>query len=262
MRIGARLLPKAMAVLAVTVLPTACGDQVGTAAESLDIAGSWHLVEGRDAEGDLDLGHRQVTLAVEDGAASGTSACNMYGANVHVEGETVRFAEIGGTEMACEPDVMELERRFLAVLGAVEAGERDGDVLRLSDADATLTFARDAPLDDAALVGTTWALESLVDQEAASSVVPGGELRFLEGGVLTGSSGCRAVRGHYEVHGQRVSVSELDAGDPHAGACMPDAEAQHGHVVDVLREGFAVHVEGDRLTLTSPQGLGLALRAR
>ncbi|HSE07465.1 MAG TPA: META domain-containing protein [Nocardioidaceae bacterium] len=260
---GPAALARATALVGLTFLLAACGDQVGTAStDDLDLDGNWHLVEGRDGEGVLGLGQREVTLGFDDAAVGGSSGCNVYGAQVLVEGASVRFDEIGGTEMACEPHVMDLERRFLAVLGAVQAAEVDGGTLRLSGPDSELTFERDAAVDDTAFVGTTWTLESLIDGETASSVLPGGELSFTENGVVVGSSGCRTVRGSYEVHGDEVTVSELDIEDPLAGACPPGAEAQHRHVVDVLRNGFTAGIDGERLTLTSEKGLALQLRAR
>ncbi|HEU4515579.1 MAG TPA: META domain-containing protein [Nocardioidaceae bacterium] len=251
----------ALAALAAALLVAGCGEQVGTATGDVDLEGSWHLVSGRDADGVFDLAGRKVTLKVEGEEAGGTSACNLYGARVAVDGDDVTLSELGGTEMACEPDVMALEQRYLEALGAVERGERGDDVLRLSGPGVTLELSLDPPVEDAALVGTTWLLESLIDGDSVSSVAEQGDLRFLDGGVMVATVGCGTQRARYVLDGDDVALTDFTDRDPDAGTCPPDAEAQHAHAVDVLRDGFTAHVEGDRLTLMNQQGKGLDFRA-
>lgn len=256
----------ALAVLA--ALAAGCGSGSGDdpapgggTSQQVDLDGSWHLVSGRDAEGTFVLRGREVTLKVDGRDAGGTSACNLYGTEVTVDGDAVRFGAAMGTEMACEPPVMELERRYLAGLQAVERAERTEETLTLSGPDVVLELELDPPVRDAALVGTTWVLESLIDGETVSSTMGRGTLVLAEDGTLTGSSGCRILRGSYELDGDRLVVGELLA-DPAAGRCAEGAEAQHDHVVGVLRDGPTVAVQGDRLTLTARDGQGLDLRGQ
>lgn len=252
---------RALAGLAVALLVVACGEQVGTATGDVDLDGSWHLVSGRDARGAFDLDGPEVTLTVEGEEAGGTSACNLYGGRVAVDGEEVRLSELGGTEMGCDRDVMTLEQRYLVALGAVERGRRTADALSLSGPDVALEFSLDPPVRDAALIGTTWLLESLIDGETVSSVAKEGDLRFLDGGVMVSTVGCGIQRARYVLEGADVTLTGLTDRDPAAGACPPDVEAQHAHAVDVLRDGFTAHVDGDRLTLMNQQGKGLDFRA-
>jgi heat shock protein HslJ len=253
-----------MVILA--ALLAACGSvSSGTpdsASTRADLEGSWHLVSGRDTEGRLPrFAGRQITLVVDSRGAGGLSACNHYGVTLTVDDDKVDFTGAYGTEMACEPEVMTLEQRYLAALDAVERAERAGGELTLSGPGATLRFELDEPVRDSALVGTTWLLESLVQGDGVSSTLPGGELRFHENGSFTGTSGCRPVRGRYELVDDTVTVGEFAADPAEAGACPPQEEAQHSHVCDVLDDGFRAEIEGDRLTLTSKQGLGLQFRA-
>lgn len=260
---GARSPAVALAALALAGLG-GCGGAGTTVAAggSPDLAGSWHLVSGRDAEGTLGLpAGREVTLVVKGPDASGTSGCNLYGATVAIDGRSVSFGQIGGTEMACEPQVMELERRYLAGLSATDLAERSGDTLTFSGSDTTFVFERDAPAVDADLIGTPWVLESLVDGESVSSTVPGGRLVFREDGTFVASSGCGDLLGSFRVHDGAVAVSGFVDEPVPAKPCSEQVIAQREHVVDVLREGFEAQVDGDRLTLTSAQGLGLDFRA-
>lgn len=252
---------RGVAALAAVALVAACGEQVGTTTDGVDLEGSWHLVSGRDADGTFELRGREVTLEVEGTEAGGTSACNLYGGRVEVDGDSVRLSELGGTEMGCEPDVMALEQRYLEALRAVERGERSEDALTLSGTGVSLEFSLDAPVEDAALVGTTWLLESLIDGESVSSVASDGELRFLDGGAVVATVGCGVQRARYTLDGDDVVLTELTDRDPGTGMCTPDVEAQHEHAVDVLRDGFTARIEGDRLTLMNRHGKGLDFRA-
>lgn len=249
----------ALLVVAMAVAVAGCGDRVGTAdAGDVDLEGSWHLVTGSDAQGELDLIGREVTLVVEDDEVSGTSACNHYFGNVTVDGETVTFSGLGGTEMGCDPPVMDLEQRYLTTLAAVEQGVRTRDDLTLLGPDVSLDLALDPPVEDASLTGTVWRLTSLIEGETVSSVLGDGRLVFGDEGTFEGSSGCRELRGEYTLDGGTVAVGTLDTG---AGSCPPDLRRQHRHVVEVLEGGFTATVDGKRLTLEGKAGQGLDLTA-
>lgn len=260
---------RVLAVLvALALLVAGCGDTAGGpgdggpgggTSQQVDLEGSWHLVSGRDAEGTFVLGRREVTLKVEGSDAGGTSACNLYGTEVTVDGDAVSFGAAMGTEMACPPAVMELERRYLAGLQAVERAERTDGSLTLSGPDVVLELELDPPVPDAPLVGTTWVLGSLIQGETVSSTLGRGTLRLAEDGTLAGSSGCRMLRGSYELDGDRLVVGDLVA-DPAAGRCAEGIEAQHDHVVGVLRDRPTVVIDGERLTLSADDGRGLDLR--
>jgi heat shock protein HslJ len=239
----------------------ACGGD-GTGAGAVDLDGSWRLVSGRDGDGTLpDLENRLVTLVVDGEQVGGVSACNHYGGRVEVDGDTVRISELGGTEMGCEPDVMDLEQRYLAALGAVESATRTGEELTLSGPDVALEYDLVPAEADAELVGTTWLLESLLDGETASSTVPGGRLELTDDGTLTAETGCGEIHGSYRVEDEQTVVPLLDTAPVPGTRCDEQASAQHRHVVGVLSGGFTWQVDGSRLLLTSPEGLGLEFRA-
>jgi heat shock protein HslJ len=76
-------------------------------------------------------------------------------------------------------------------------------------------------------------------------------------GSLLGSTGCRSLSGNYVITGGAVSVTGLGAD----GACPSELTDQDAQVVTILSDGFAAEVEGNTLTLTSPDGLGLVYLA-
>lgn len=61
----------------------------------------------------------RVDLIFEDDAVSGTSGCNRYFGSYEVNGGSISFGTLGGTEMACDPALMQLESAYLAALGDV-----------------------------------------------------------------------------------------------------------------------------------------------
>jgi heat shock protein HslJ len=250
-------------VAAVSLLAgvTACGG-TGTGSGGVDLDGTWRLTSGRDADGSLpDLGDRQVTLVVDGEQAGGVSACNHYGGRVEVDGDTVSIGELGGTEMGCEPAVMDLEQRYLVALGAVGRGVRDGDELTLSGPDVALEYDLVPAEPDADLVGTTWLLESLIDGETASSTVRGGRLELTDDGTLNVETGCGEINGSYRLEDEQTVVPLLVATPAPGARCDGQASVQHNHVVGVLSAGFTWQVDGSRLLVTSPEGLGLEFRA-
>ncbi len=113
----------AVALAAVIVAIAGCASTAPGA--TVEPTGNWYLTNGTDADGEFDLGTSTVTLQfVDAGRAGGIAACNHYGSDFTINGDTVRFGEIVQTEMYCEPDaVMQLESRYLAALTAVTSAE-------------------------------------------------------------------------------------------------------------------------------------------
>lgn len=240
--------------------PSGTGAVAGAGAGSADLDGAWVLTGGRTGAGALEpLPDAPVTLVVAGKEVSGRSACNHYGTTLRRDGDTIRISNVGGTEMGCEPHVMELERRYVEALMTVTAAHRSEGSLTLTGSGVRLEFALQPPVDTADLVGTTWVLESLLDEDTAASTAGPGRLRLEEDGTLTGSTGCREFRGRYRVHGSGVLLTDLDTAlGP--GRCTATRRAQDGHVLAVL-EGFRATVDRDLLTLTARDGRGLQLRA-
>ena len=83
------------------------------------------------------------TLAFDaKGRVSGRAPCNGFGGSYTLRGDELTFGELALTRMACAPDVMERERGFLALLGAVRRFERTGDSLVLRTEDGRTITAR------------------------------------------------------------------------------------------------------------------------
>lgn len=109
----------------------------------------WRLTQLGDEvvanpEGDRAIGLR---LQSQDSRATGFSGCNrMFGAYA-LDGQSLKFAEIGSTKMAClDPGLMRLEQRYLGVFRSVAGWRITDRTLELLDADdkAVATFVASA----------------------------------------------------------------------------------------------------------------------
>ena len=262
-RLGRLVLGLCLATLLLAM--TACGeDEVagpgdgGTEGTTwlLDRASVQHLAP--DAPTDA-----RVDLTFEGDAVSGSSGCNRYGGSVEVDGSSVAFRDLFGTQMACAQTLMDLESAYLAALGTVDEQHVNGVELVLTGADVRLVYEAEAEQEPAALVGTTWQLDSLATgTDAVSSPVAGSNV-FLElddDGSAAGSGGCNTFHAGYETEDDAIRF------DPVAStkmACDPHLNAQEAAFFAALEQAATFTIEGDVLTLNDPDGEFLvSLRAK
>lgn len=220
----------------------------------------WQLASGTidDAAVTLVEGF-PITLTFSADGASGTAACNGYGATVSMSDHEIAFSEMMWSAMGCSPsEVMDSETRYLEALPRVDAYSGSEDRLTLTGEGVELSFVALPPVPIADLTGTVWVLTSLVDGDSVSSV--SGDPATLElytDGSMLGSTGCRTLHGRYVVAGAEVIISEMAA----EGECPPELQEQDSHVVSVLGDGFTAAVSRHELTLTSTGGQGLVYTA-
>jgi heat shock protein HslJ len=244
-------------LLAAALVLAACGGTREPAAEGTpDPEGDWVLVEGRGPDGPLALVEDSpVTLTVDGERWGGVAACNSYQGSVSLDGDRLMFDDgIAVTEMAClDEDVMALEAGYLAALAAAERVERRGEQLVLSGPDVELVFDAVPPEPDAALVGTVWRLESLVDglgpDGSVSSVVGEPTLELTEDGEVRGDTGCNTFTGSYELDDETLELGPLATTRM---ACDGPEGSQEEHVLDVLEaDSLAVTIDGAGLRLSA-----------
>lgn len=225
--------------------------------EPAALDGAWVLTAGTvdGSEIPLDPGYR-VTMTIDGATVGGRSACNSYGGDLAVDDGSISIGRLGGTDMACEPPIMEIEAAFLDGLVRVTEAARDGHTLVLTGSEAEFTFSLLPPVATADLVGVTWVLDTIIQGDTATTADPA-TLRLDPDGTLTGSTGCRDLSGEYMVTGDTVLFTSFAAD----GECPEDGWRQDGFVVTVLGDGFTVQIDGDRLTVMGTGGEGLSYRA-
>jgi heat shock protein HslJ len=229
-------------------------------ATAADASGSWVLRAGTGPSGDIRIfGEHRMTLVIDGDQAGGQSGCNIYGGTVTFAGGAIRISAMSMTEMACADDrAMQSEAEYLAALGAVTRWARDGDQLVLTGEGTRLTYELVPPVPDAALVGTSWVLDSLVQGDAVSSVQGEATLVFAADGTVTGSTGCREFDGSYAVNDDQIDMTDLVVTDQ---GCPPGFEAQDQHVLQVLGARITASADGATLTLLADGGQGLVYHA-
>jgi heat shock protein HslJ len=88
---------------------------------------------------------REAGLSLEItpvGNVAGHTGCNRFSGAADLDAGTMILGPLAATEMACVPDVMELERRYLDALGTVAGFAVDSDgTLRLMRADGSVAVS-------------------------------------------------------------------------------------------------------------------------
>lgn len=98
-------------------LRRADGDWPGCAGDPASLLlGEWHVAALDDTA--LPPG-TEVTLSFASGRISGKTGCNRVMGGFNLTGEGLSFGPLASTQMACPPDVMEIERRVLDALAQV-----------------------------------------------------------------------------------------------------------------------------------------------
>lgn len=245
-------------LLTVGLVVTAC---LGTDfADSVE--GAWELDAGSlDGEPIPILDSHPITMTLEGDQISGKAACNSYGGRFLLDGNEFSIQEgLAWTEMACMPqEVMESEQAFLQALTRVDTVEMGDERLTLAGPDVEMSFELLPPVPTADLTGTLWVLDGLVQNDAVTSPIQGerATLELSEDGTFTGSTGCRAISGTYQITGAEVLFTEFAA----EGDCSSQLQEQDSRVISALEGGFRVEIEGSRMTTSSAGDEGLVYRA-
>lgn len=74
------------------------------------------------------------TIEFVENRAVGYAGCNRWFAEAQADGLALSFGPIGATRRMCSPEVMSVERAFIAALDRTEAVRLDGETLILLDA--------------------------------------------------------------------------------------------------------------------------------
>lgn len=114
-----------------TCAPTVHAELIGT---------YWRLVEidGKVVNTPQDMKEAHMILASADSRSHGNAGCNNFFGRFETAENTLTFAAIGSTMMACPQAAMDTERDFLAALGTTTRYEISGLFLELYAEDQLL----------------------------------------------------------------------------------------------------------------------------
>jgi heat shock protein HslJ len=125
-------------------------DQVAAASSVPLVNTNWRLtlLGGQVVDNPDDARAVGLQLQAQNPQLTGFGGCNrMFGAYV-LDGDMLKFDQVGSTKMACVDDTrMQLESRYFGALQQVSSWKITGSTLELRDADgkAVATFAAGAP---------------------------------------------------------------------------------------------------------------------
>ena len=239
----------------------AAGDSTPSPTPSLD-GTKWQLLT---LDGQAPLMGTTITATFTKSEIGGSSGCNSYSGSYTLEGSSIQFGDIGGTEMACmEPEgAMDQEQSFLRALRRVASYRLGAGQLELLDAAGSevLVFTASPPLPDVPMEGTAWTLTTFVDGEVASSLLSGTEITLLfENGTASGSAGCNRYGGSYTLGQGTLQVREIDITEQ---LCLePDGiMEQETRYLDTLKGVTALELDASQLVLRTNDGRGLVFLA-
>jgi heat shock protein HslJ len=263
-----RRLPLLAAGLALVLLASACAEEevLVNPPASAGLPGTRWVVAGftlDGAGGVLPAGARLTLDFDVTGGAGGTAGCNSYFASVAFTDDGVAITGIGSTEMACEPEVMDREMRFLTALGRAAAVARDGDRLTLAAADgsASIDLVPFIPEADRPLAGTGWQLTTIIDGDAASSILSGTTPTLAVddlAGRISGNAGCNTFFGPATFTESGVTVGAIGATKMACDKAVMDQEALF---LEVLGTAVTWEIDGATLRLAAADGRALEFSA-
>lgn len=215
-----RLIP----IAAVTVLGgacLACGTEpvsrepepaASEGSQLVDLEGvEWRLWQYSGKAGEMSPALEGATVGIEfDGVEmGGTSGCNRFFGRyvLNAEGRLTIDPEIGSTQMACAPEVMEQESRFLALLNQTVRAEREDGEMRLFDesGETLLWFKVAEPLT---LENIQWRATGINNGEGGvvTSVSTSASTATFDGGRISGHAGCNRYMGTYRLEGDDIDI--------------------------------------------------------
>ncbi len=251
----------ALTVAALPVVVSACGDAVGPSERHLtdktfvltDVVSDEHtLVRGVDPR-----------LTFTDRTVEARPGCNTFSGPMSIEGSVLVVRDLAGTDMGCDPALMDQDGWFAAFLASRPSFELESETLTLASDDMTLRFVEET-LHDTALEGTEWHLESLhdgSDPHGTVASVPAGVRAglLIEDGQILVRSGCNDATGPVTVTTEQFTAGRLTWNLKDCDGVRADIEERFRRV---LQQPTSYAVDGATLTLWAADGdTGLGFRA-
>lgn len=252
-----------VAGFALALLLTACA----TATPGATPAASAPTLEGTSwvvtqIEGAPTIAEKQPTIAFADGNASGNASCNSYGTSFTQTDGTLKLGQVAITAMACtDAKLTAQEEAFAKALGTVTGVRGTSEAAELLNAGGTvaLTLAPAPTVTPKPLVGTTWSLTGVVENEAVSSIVADTKVTLTFADDSLSGTACNTFRGSVTIKDSTLKVGPLATTRK---ACLnADEGKQESTVLGILEAATGYSIDGDVLTLTAPDNKGLVFAA-
>ena len=206
----------------------------------------------------------QLRLRFDLDQVSAASGCNTLTGRYRFDPTTGTSAVLvidtdglSTTDIGCDPDRHEQDEWLAGFLISEPLVTLTADGLTMGDGTTMIDFIdRDISDPDRPLTGTSWKIDTIIDQDASSSVPDQGSVTFVfgdDGRVVVTSTNCTSAVVTYQRSGDTLTFDDftVDA----IGCASPWTEA-----IDLLRAKTAeLTIDHDRLILTTITGTGLGL---
>lgn len=248
----------------------ACGDKSNDTASDDDtsVQADAYSFQGMDfvlqsAEGfrligdSMHLDFNADILEVSFGAG-----CNSHFGEYTVIDDVFEMTAMGGTEMACEMELMDQDAWLVEFFTSSPSIEHDGDILTFTGSEATLIFAdEEIAVPDQGLQDITWEIDTYFEGDTASAynlnVLP--NLYFANDGTFTANMGCNGASGVYEDNAGTLSMTIEVMTE---AMCEGDVNTVEGHIFNVINNAPTYTIDGDRITLMAGDlGIGATASA-
>ncbi|HKP55284.1 MAG TPA: META domain-containing protein [Polyangiales bacterium] len=233
-----------------------CGDDA--ASESLD--GRTFLLDS--SKGFEPVENTTVRLRFHDGQLSLQADCNTHAGEYAVRDGVLIFENVGSTEIGCEPALQKQDEQLVEFLTSEPQLDLDDERLTLTQAKIELVFLdREVADPDRPLVGTLWAVDTLIDGDSASNLPLTKEptIQFDDDDKLHVDTTCNTGSGRYQVDGARITLEDVSYTEV---ACSGASGSVETHIQAVLRDGTLMfEIDAARLRLErGSKGLGALAR--
>ena len=209
---------------AVCVMGAACGTETApTASEETETVNQpefegvlWRLVELQSETGEMASVLDQTTVDVkfDGGEVGGTAGCNRYFGTYSLgeANQLILGSEMGSTQMACPPEIMAQEQRYLTLLGRVATADREGDHLLFQDAESA-TLLKFVATKPASLENTEWQATGINNGKGGvvSTATTSLSTALFAEGQLSGAGGCNPFTATFEIDGDQITIGPAAA---------------------------------------------------
>ncbi len=237
------------------------------------VVGSWDLLtyyNGNNAMVSVLSGSNITAAFTPDGKINGSSGCNGYSAFYSLNGQTLGISQVKSTKMACDPEIMQQENQYLALMQKVNTYEMNGDqmvlytvlgqkILQYKKGQAGMITAppKSTPSTSPRTLVGSWVLKSYTDGKGGSIPVMAAApvtAKFMGDGSLSGSSGCNQYSTTYSLSGESISISQAATTRM---ACEPLVMVQETAYLTLLPKAGKFVIFGDSMTLYDSTGVVL-----
>jgi heat shock protein HslJ len=200
-----------------------------------------------------------IALRFDAGRLGISAGCNSIGGSYAIKDGKLAVGAMMTTEMACQEPLMAQDQWISAFVNGA-AFTLEGDTLTLAKDGVTVTATdKKVAKPDLPVEGTVWTVESLVSNQAVSSMPAGVEasLVFADGKVAV-DAGCNKGNGAAGIGDTTITFGPIATTKMFCEGAAGEVEQQ---VLGVLTGEVTYTVDSDALQLRGAGG-GLDLRAR